>query len=450
MQPSTNNFASADSVDRRVLEIRGGTPLNGEVSLSGAKNAALPAIVAACLSEEPTELSNVPTELNDIKLLIELLKKAGATITEPQKHILVCSGWGWRGGLIDEGASQLRHSLLLLGAAAHWRSPLTLPLPGGCKLGSRKHDLHVTALESLGFDLTENVESLQLGSHKLSQDRVITFHYPTFGGTLNVLFAACTLDGVTLLHNPARNPEVLDVIALLCSMGARISWKAPDVLKIVGVANLQGTRHRVISDRIIASTLIAAAGITQGNIFIRNAAGDVLVAEIAAWQRAGLSIESSPEGVHARFTQKLKATDIETGAYPEFHTDIQPFHAVMMLLAEGSSRIKETILDGRFRYADELSKMGADLSVEKGNFNCVNGAPGQILRIHGSDKLYGADVVATDIRGGAAVAVAALAAEGVSTISNLYQLERGYGSFVETFRALGAELDIKVPHLNRG
>jgi len=422
------------------LEIRGGIPLRGEVRLPGAKNAALPAIVAACLSSEDVVLRNVPTELNDVQLLIRMLRDAGADI-RASGTTLRCNGSGFRGGALSaQLAGKIRHSLLLLGLAANWRAPLFLPLPGGCAIGSRKHDMHVEALRRMGFSLAESELGLHLAEGGPAQTAEIEFHYPTFGGTLNVLFAAVRSEATVVLRGAARNPEVIDVIRLLEAMGARIEWRDERTLAIRGAARLSGAEHTVMSDRIVAATVIAAVGVTKGDAVIGGADASLLEAEIAAWRRAGLGIEALEGGIRARWECPLRAVDVTTAAYPGFHTDIQPLHAVLMATAAGESVLKETILDGRFAYCAELNKMGARIRVEDGGFRCVNGAPGQVARIRGVERLRGGVVRATDIRGGAAVAVAALGALGVTRVTNLYQLERGYGNFVELFSALGADI----------
>lgn len=427
------------------LLIQGGRPLSGEIALPGAKNSALPSIVAACLSDEDVVLNNVPLELNDVNKLVKLLTDSGARI-EVKGDQLVCRGSEWKGGTLNaELAGKIRHSLLLLGAAAHWRSSLFLPLPGGCSIGNRKHDLHLSALQSLGYAVEESELGLHLKASEPSKEVVIELAYPTFGGTLNVLFASVRSEAVVVLHNAARNPEVLDVIDLLNTMGADIQWTSPTTLLIAGVERLHAADFTVMSDRIIASTVISAVGATKGHATIRNATTKVLEAEVAVWREAGLTIEEVSNGIYAEWKQQLKPVDVTTAAYPGFHTDIQPLHTVLMMNAGGTSKLKDTILDGRFAYCHELNKLGANIEIVDGDFRCVNGAPGQIAVIHGVDELTGTDLIATDIRGGAAVAVAALGASGESRITNLYQLERGYGNFVEIFTALGASITKVTP-----
>lgn len=433
----------APLIDEPYLEIEGGISLEGKIEISGAKNAALPAIVAACLSDEEVTLRNVPVELNDVKLIIKLLTSMGAKVEVNKKDKeLVCCGTNWNGGVLDSDiAGKIRHSLLLLGLSANRKTKLFLPMPGGCDLGNRKHDMHVTALQSLGNTVIED-EGILLKPDRSNENITIEFYYPTFGGTLNALFASVSLEGsVITIKNAARNPEVLDVIDLLNKMGADITWVDSRTLTINGVKKLKGTKHSVMPDRIIAATVIAATAVTKGNVLLENFNSELLSTEIEIWKKAGLEIEQIQQSLRINCRNAvIKSTSVETKAYPGFHTDIQPLHTLIMAIADGESSVKETILDGRFKYCSELVKMGANIEVIEGDFYCVNGAKGQIAKIIGVEKLYPAVVKATDIRGGAAVAVAALAAKGVSRITNIYQLERGYGNFVEMFNSLGANI----------
>lgn len=427
--------------DSFCYKIRGGSPLMNECQLPGAKNAALPAIIAACLSDEVTQLTNVPTESNDVKVLIFLLNEAGANVSQPVPGTLLCSAPEWKGGQLDNSANLLRHSLLMLGLSAHRNTPLSLPLPGGCKLGSRKHDLHLLAFRELGFDFHEVNDALCLSELKERRNRTIEFHYPSFGATINVLLAATGIKGcVTTLKNAAKNPEVLDLIELLTKMGANIRWTADRTLCVEGTSSLSGTSHRILSDRIIASTLIAAAGVTRGNIVINGINQKYLQTEIQTWQRAGLNIQSTADSISVQYSRRLSAQSIRTVAYPGFHTDIQPLHGALMVFAEGTSTIYETILNGRFKYAEELQKMGADTAIGQADYACVNGEPGQFLTIQGVHKVHGAELTAPDIRGGAALVLVALTTEDETTINNIYQIERGYGDMAALLSPLGVDI----------
>lgn len=438
------NTKPETTLSEPYLEIVGGYSLSGEVEISGAKNATLPAIVAACLTDDVVTLKNVPLELNDVKLMIELLKSMGADIkVDSYNNTLLCSGKGLHGGSLEqELASKIRHSLLLLGLSASWKSKLFLPLPGGCDLGNRKHDMHVSALRSLGNTVIEDENGIQLKPANSNKNIVIDFYYPTFGGTLNAIFASVRLkDCNVIVTNAARNPEVIDVIRLLNQMGSNITWLDEKTLSINGVEKLNGITYSVMPDRIVAATVIAATAVTDGNVYIRNFDSTLLESEIKVWKEAGLFIEQdNNNGLSIKRMGSLRATNIETKAYPGFHTDIQPLHTLLMVYAEGKSTVKETILDGRFKYCNELVKMGANITVNEGDFYCVNGAKGQVAIIEGASKLYGTTVKATDIRGGAAVAIAGLSAEGITRVTSLYQLERGYSNFVELFNSLGAKI----------
>ena len=322
----------------------------------------------------------------------------------------------------------------LLEAAQHDVPDYAAVLRGASREPIRQRVLVSLArfLEVLGTNheaLTEEQHRLHLGlGHREFQQ----------GRPLNALFAATGLPAVTLIENAARNPEVEDVTMMLNKMGAQISWADARTLRVVGGTPLRGTEHRVMGDRIVASTLIAATAVTRGETFIRNASLRVLRAEAKVWRGAGLELTDDEGGIRVRAGGRLGATTVTTRAYPGFHTDVQPLHAAMMVLADGRSEIRETILDGRFRYAAELAKFGAAVAVLPGGFRCVNGEPGQVLQLDGVAALHGAEVQATDIRGGAAVVVAALAAEGVSRVANLYQLERGYSDLAGLLTPLGA------------
>lgn len=438
------NYEDKLSLKESYYKVEGGNSLYGETGVPGAKNAAIPAIVAACLSKEDVLLSNVPLELNDVKLLIDLLVSMGAKVEVLDSETIICNGVNWNGGILDrEKASKIRHSLLILGASTRWKKEVTLPLPGGCDIGDRKHDMHVQGLKTLGDFVDETVDQIRLiPSLERLEETVVEFYYPTFGGTLNIIFAALVGEGnkTVIIKNAARNPEVIDVINLLNKMGAKIDWVDNRTLVIKNVNELKGTNYSVMGDRIIASTLITATGITKGNTFIKNISTDLLKNETNVWKQAGLLINDIDGGIEVKWEKPLFAVDIVTEAFPGFHTDIQPLHTVLMTTAMGESKVKETILDGRFTYCDELNKLGANIEVVDGNFKCVNGASGQVAIVKGVNKLLGGQVRATDIRGGAAVVVAALAAEGTSKITNLYQIERGYPKLPEMLNLLGANI----------
>lgn len=442
MQENFNNETKV--YNESILEIRGGTKLKGSVQIEGAKNATLPAMVAALLADETVILMNVPVNLNDIKRIIELMHSMGTNVIVDEKNkTITLHGSKWTGGELDgDIAGSIRHSLLLLGLSVAWEKDLKLPIPGGCKLGTRKHDMHVDALQKLGNEVIEDA-GIDVTYHDSEDEVDIDFYYPTFGGTFNAIFASVKKVGKTVrIHNAAKNPEVIDVIGMLKNMGANITWESDRVLVIKGVGHLKGITHSIMPDRIVGATVIAATGVSKGKVTIEKFSENLLISEITTWREAGLIIEQDGENlVIDGEGSQLKGVDVTTKAYPGFHTDVQPLHVLLMAMAEGKSSVKETILDGRFRYCAELEKLGAKIDVIDGEFKCVNGAPGQIAKIKGVTELKGNTVKATDIRGGAAIAVAGIIAKGTTTITNLYQLERGYGNFVEMFNALSANIN---------
>lgn len=429
-----------------TYKIKGGNSLNGNVSLPGAKNAALPALVAASLSSHTVTLSNVPLKLNDVKLLIELLESIGVGIKIIDSTTIELNGSNVCGGSLDgEKAGKIRHSLLLLGLCASKGVSLSLPIPGGCSIGNRKHDLHIKALKAIGFNISEPEMGINLDKrveYDASGTLEVDFHYPTFGGTFNAIFSSVLVDGCRItIKNPAKNPEVVDVVNMLNGMGAIIDWDNNKNLIITGVKSLRGTRHNVMSDRIIAATIIVAIGATRGEGIIKGADSRYLQKEIDVWKKVGLTINSTDEGIYVKGNGDILPVDIETGAYPAFHTDIQPLHGILMTVGKGTASIKDIILDGRFEYCNELNKLGANIDVMNGNFTCVNGAIGQIAKFYETKQLKGSpELIATDIRGGAAVLIGALVAEGESVVSNIYQIERGYTNLPEIFNELGAEI----------
>jgi UDP-N-acetylglucosamine 1-carboxyvinyltransferase len=430
----------ARKTEERLI-VRGGTPLSGTVSLNGAKNATLPALAAATLAQGAVRLDNAALELRDCQRLIRLMAAGGVQIEQVSPSAIELDGQHFAGGLVDEEASRLRHSLLLLGIAGYYQKPLVLPMPGGCALGDRKHDLHVLALQQMGFSVKDEPEALTVEPADLAFDAEVEFHYPSFGATFTAAFAACGRFGYsTVIRNAALNPEVIEVLRLLESMGARMNGIGTREVTIFAEKPLQPSKHRIAGDRIIAATILSAVGCAGGEVEILNCDPAVLLNEVFAWRRIGLNILPHDTGFVVSKTKRLEGIDIETAAFPAFHTDIQPMHGAMMCTAAGSSSIRETILNGRFKYAEELRKMGADVEVVDGGFTCVNGEPGQLLKINGVDRLHGAHVRAHDIRGGAALVLAALGAEGETVIDNIEQIDRGYERIEQLMSGIGGSI----------
>ncbi|UEM22434.1 UDP-N-acetylglucosamine 1-carboxyvinyltransferase [Skermanella mucosa] len=434
-RPAANNATD-------FISIEGGARLTGQVRVPGAKNATLPALVAACLSREPTTLTNVPLDLADVRLMITTLGAHGVRITFDGPSTVTLDGSGWHGGAFSpELSTRFRHVLLLMGLSAFYQVPADLTGVGGCSLGSRKHDLHAQLFSDFGYFVFDNERSFSICGGPKAETVTTSFHYPSFGATLNFLFAAAGRVGQqSILHNAALNPEVIDTITLLQSMGAEIAWDANRTLSVTGPRKLRGVSHQILGDRVFAATLAAAVACTRGEALVTGVGAEYLANEFEVWQAAGLRVQPTATGFGVACPDRLTAQDVATRPYPGFHTDIQPLHTVMMSLARGTSRVTETILDDRFRYCPELVRMGARIDVVDGGFTCVNGQDGKIAVVEGVERLHASDVQATDIRGGAAVVVAALAAEGRTSIGNIYQLDRGYADLATVLSSLGARI----------
>ncbi len=432
----------ATSHSEEIIRIEGGYPLRGDVRVIGAKNAALPAIAAACLSQTPTTLHNLPTTLKDIELLFTLLRQAGAKIDMLDATTVRIDGTGWYGGKMDaDKTSKLRHSLLLLGVSGYFGAPLSLGQSGGCNIGSRKHDLHVLAFKDFGFSVIDTDTALSIKGHARKCNEIQTiFHYPSFGATLNFLYIAVGRPGVSILRQAALDPEVVDTANLLKAMGARIDWVNERDLWVEGGVMLNGIDYNILGDRIVAATFIAAAGVTRGEITVHGVNAHYLKNEIGVWRQAGLDVVHQGDSITSKYIQPLIGVEIRTAAYPAFHTDIQPLHGALMATAVGESRIIETVVDDRFKYCEQLNKLGAIIRVVQGNFSCVNGASGSVAIFTGVNKLKGTEVITTDIRGAAAVVLGGMGAEGVTSISNLYPLDRGYTGLEAQLRQLGAHI----------
>lgn len=428
------------------IKVHGQTKINGICQLNGSKNATLPLIVAACLTDDESRLENVPTKLSDVKNLVKILTESGADIRYENDNSLLINGLNWKGGEQDFSLTKtIRHSLLLIGLAAANSKNLTLGQAGGCKIGTRKHDFHISALKKLGYDIDETEKGIVL-SNKTPEikSRNITFHYPTFGGTLNAIFASVKLkDSKTLIKNAAVNPEIMETINFLNNCGAKIEVREEQEILIEGVSILKGSQQKISGDRILAATLITAAAITKGSLEIKDFNLNFIPRETFIWRSIGLNIKQMGNNVKINYSNNLEPLEITTGPYPGFHTDIQPFHVVMMSLISrknSTSIVNEKILDNRFAFCMELNKMGAEIEVKNGDFICVNGKQGQIAKVKQVDSLIGTNVRAHDIRGGAALVVAALTAKGVTTIDNIEQIQRGYVDLVSTLNSIGGNL----------
>ncbi|NLK09150.1 MAG: UDP-N-acetylglucosamine 1-carboxyvinyltransferase [Firmicutes bacterium] len=409
------------------LIVRGGTPLKGEVRISGAKNSALPIVVAACLAEGESVLENIPRDI-DVYTISMILKKLGANIwfdDDSRLHVVPDN-------LTKEKAPydlvrRMRASFYVAGLLLARLGKAEVPLPGGCALGSRPVDYHLKGFKALGADVSIEHGYVRAQAQELVGAKIY-INRSSVGTTMNLMLAAALAKGTTLLENAAKEPEVVDLAIFMNSMGARIRGAGTDVIRIEGVESLKGTEYSIIADRIEAGTFMVVCGITGGDMMLTNVVPEHLRSTILKCQEAGLEIEEGPNAIRVRALRRPQAVDLETAPYPGFATDMQQPFVAMMAVAQGTSVIRETIFD-RFRYVDELRRMGADIRVER-----------DTAIIRGVEELTGAPVVATDLRAGAALVIAALQAKGETEIRGVELIDRGYEHIDEKLRRLGADI----------
>jgi len=412
-----------------IIEIIGGHPLEGELKLSGAKNAALPLLVTACMADDPITLENVPIGLIDVKVMIELLRSTGADILISGDSTVICKRGNMKGReVIPDLANKIRSSLLLLGCFAALKQTVTLPNPGGCNIGERKFDLHLMGLGKLGAVIQANETDIILKSDGL-EGTTIDFYLPTTTGTENVMIAACMAKGTTLLRNANTRPEIQQLGKLLNLMGAKVKVKNR-VVEITGAKQLSGGfNFLVMPGWDEAVSYMAMAGITRGEVVIKDFDLAHIPEETRYLKNSGLELFQWQNSVYVSGKRLSLPFDLFTAPYPGVNSDMQPIFAALALAIPGTSTITDLRFTDRFQYVEELKHFGANIE-----------SFGNTAIINGGGPLKGARVQATDLRGGMACVMAGLAAEGRSRISNIYQIERGYENFVEKLYALGADI----------
>ncbi|MDG5789306.1 UDP-N-acetylglucosamine 1-carboxyvinyltransferase [Evansella sp. AB-P1] len=416
---------------KNEIIIKGGNKLFGEVQLSGAKNAALPMIAAACLGEEFTVLKNVPTILRDVNILVDILQELGATIEIDHTTVSCKRGNFPNQKIAPKRASEIRYSLLLLGLSAAFGEELELPLPGGCKIGDRKYDLHILGMQKLGAMVEENQSGLKLKSHKL-QGNNIEFYLPTTSGTENVMIAATLAEGSTTLLNANTRPEVVQLADLLNAMGAEVTC-SNRVVTVNGKSTIPGgVEVSVMPGWDEAVTYAVAAGITGGEICIPNFNASFIKEDVRYLQNAGVQVFEWGSSLYVSGKGIKNTFDLFTAPYPGINSDMQPIFATLALTAPGTSTIADLRFTDRFQYVEELKKFDADIN-----------AFGNTAIINGGKTLKGANVRATDLRGGAACILTGLIADGETVISNIDQIHRGYENIHEKLKNLGASIDVQ-------
>ncbi|MFP4661371.1 MAG: UDP-N-acetylglucosamine 1-carboxyvinyltransferase [Halanaerobiales bacterium] len=406
--------------------ITGGTPLQGEISVSGAKNAALPIITAALMADGPSKLLDIPM-LRDVKNLCEIMRKMGCRVEQNGNELLIDPTKLDKPEADHDLARKLRASYYILGVLLARRNWARTSLPGGCNIGNRPIDLHLKGFKALGAEVNLDHGIVEVKASKLAGERIY-LDYPSVGATINIMLAACKAEGITIIENAAREPEIVDLANYLTVMGARIKGVGTDIIKIEGVKSLKGAEHRIIPDRIEAGTFMMAAALTKGEVFVKNVLAEHVKPLIAKLHEMGVELKEEIAGVYVKGTGMIKAVDIKTLPYPGFPTDLQSQMMVLLTQADGTSLVIETVWENRFMHVDELNRMGADIKID-----------GHSALIKPS-RLTGAEVTATDLRAGAALILAGIVAQGDTEIRDIYHIERGYEDIANKLSSIGADI----------
>jgi len=413
------------------LLIRGGNSLKGQVRISGSKNAILPIMAASILSHGEIILNGVP-DLEDIKVMSEVLEILGATI-QRRKDVLIINCANIDSFEVPEHISRkMRASNLVMGALLSRFGRAKVAYPGGCAIGSRPMDLHLKGFNSLGYEITDEYGYMS-GINRNAAGKEIMLDFPSVGATENIIMAAALIPGTTIIRNAAREPEIIDLQNFLNRMGAKIRGAGLDCIRVEGVTRLGGVEHTVIPDRIEAGTFMTAAAITRGDIYLDNVIDEHIQPTIAKLRETGAEIMLNSSGIRIIGSKKIRSTDIKTMPYPGFPTDMQPQFMALLSVAKGTSIMVETIFENRFMHVPELRRMGADIKIE-----------GRVAIIKGKNHLEGAAVEATDLRAGAALILAGLYAEGETRLSHLEHIERGYDNIHLKLQSLGADIQTKL------
>lgn len=420
-------------VDRGVTMeqyiIKGGKPLLGEVSIGGAKNAALGILAAAIMTDETVTIDNLP-DVRDINVLLQAMEGIGAKIDRLDRHTVKINGSNISSVSIDyEYIKKIRASYYLLGALLGKYNKAQVALPGGCNIGSRPIDQHIKGFKALGAEVKIEQGMIDASAEKLEANHIY-LDVVSVGATINIMMAACMAEGKSIIENAAKEPHIVDVANFLNSMGANIKGAGTDVIRIKGVSSLHGSEYSIIPDQIEAGTFMVAAAATKGDVLIKNVIPKHLEAISAKLIEIGAVVEEYDDAVRVIGTKRLGSTHVKTLPYPGFPTDMQPQIATLLALSEGTSIVTESIFENRFKYVDELSRMGANIVVE-GNTAIITGVEG----------FTGAAVSAPDLRAGAALVIAGLVGKGISTVDQIQYIQRGYERFEDKLRCLGAVME---------
>lgn len=409
--------------------IQGGNPLVGEVEIGGAKNAALPIIAASVMTDETVHIENLP-DVRDTNVLLEAMQDIGVLVNRNGRHKVTINAAQINNLVVDgNNIRKIRASYYFLGAMLAKYKSAEVALPGGCDIGCRAIDQHLKGFRALGAEVKIEYGLIKARAERLKGNHIY-MDVVSVGATINIMMVAALAEGMTIIENAAKEPHVVDLANFLNSMGANIKGAGTDVIRIRGVAGLHGTDYAIIPDQIEAGTFMFAAAITKGDITVKNVIPKHLESITAKLLEIGCEIEESDDAVRVVAAKPLRPTQVKTLPYPGFPTDMQPQITVALALSRGTSIVTESIFENRFKYVDELTRMGADIKVES-NTAIVNGVA----------KYTGARINAPDLRAGAALVMAALAAEGFSTVEEIHYIERGYEDFHLKLQSLGAQIE---------
>ena len=409
------------------LAIQGGIPLRGEVRISGAKNAALPIMCAALLTADELHLDNMP-ELHDVATMRKLLEQMGIAATLGTGAVTLCGAKVNKLEAPYDMVKTMRASVLVLGPLVARFGEAKVSLPGGCAIGSRPVDLHIKGLQAMGAEIHIEHGYIHARAKRLKGARIF-FDIVSVTGTENLMMAAALADGVTVLENAAREPEVLDLANCLRAMGAKISGDGTDTITITGVDKLHGATHSIMPDRIESGTFLVAAAATRGNITLTHTRADILDTVLEKLAEAGAKIRAEGERIHLEMNGRPRSVNVRTAPYPAFPTDMQAQFMTLNCVADGSAMVVETIFENRFMHVQELIRLGADITIE-----------GNTCLVKGVDHLEGATVMATDLRASASLVIAGLVAQGETVIDRIYHLDRGYEHIEAKLGQLGANI----------
>ena len=410
--------------------VKNNGPLKGEVTISGSKNSVLPIMAATLLTDEECVICDVP-DLRDVDVMCRILEGLDTKVSADfEKNTLSLHAASvTKSEAPFDLAKRMRASILTMGPILARNGKARVALPGGCAIGARPIDLHLKGFELMGAKVEYAPNYVEAAAERLKGARIY-LDYPSVGATENIMAAASLAEGTTIIENVAKEPEIVDLANFLNKMGAKVKGAGTDVIKIEGVEKLHGTKHIVIPDRIETGTFMVAAAITRGNLLIKNVVPDHVRPIMSKLMECGCTVEDTLEGLRVNAEgKKLIATDIKTLPYPGFPTDMQSQFMALLTTVEGKSTVIETVFENRYMHISELNRMGADISIE-----------GRSAVVHDGTHLKGCQVMSTDLRAGAALVLAGLAADGVTEISEIYHIERGYSQFVEKLRAIGADI----------